>query len=196
VISPLQTRPRVTPDTRSAILNKAAKLFSEKGYAGTSMSDLAEELGLSKAAIYHHFQGKASLLQNLMDSTFKDLENLIAQTESLPVNEVDLHKVLGKFAEITFAHREIIRLVLSQLPAEMKAQGPERHRCMIRLQKLFAGKNPTQESKMRARAGIAVIATGIVPPPGKTSRTVEKVDLKLLVNIASDALGLNNNQKK
>jgi len=196
MLDSLQPSNRNVTDTKSAILKKAAALFSDKGYAGTSMSDLAEELGLSKAAIYHHFESKESLLQNLMDSTFTDLENFIAENEAVPANQVDLQDVLRKFAKITLTHREVIRLVLSQIPAEMKAQSPERNQCMIRLQKLLSGRNPNAESQMRAKAAIAIVATGILPPVyGKPVKT-EEIDLKLLVAIASDALGYKKNQKK
>jgi len=44
--------------TRTRILEEAAKLFTEKGYEATSVQDLAEVLGLSKAALYHHFRSK------------------------------------------------------------------------------------------------------------------------------------------
>jgi AcrR family transcriptional regulator len=190
VTSSLQPTDQNLSDTRSAILNRAAALFSEKGYAGTSMSDLAEQLGLSKAAIYHHFESKETLLQNLINSTFQDLSNLIAASEAVPAKSLDLHAVLGQFAEITFNHRQVIRLALSQIPAEMKAHSPKHHQYVVRLQKLLSGKNPNAESRMRAKAAIAIIATGIVPPVFGKIGSKDDIDLKLLVAIASDALGL------
>jgi AcrR family transcriptional regulator len=184
-----QAAPRNGTDTKSAILMKAATLFSTKGYVETSMSDLAEELGLSKAAIYHHFDSKESLLRDLMDSTFNELDALVSQNEAIPVGKINLHDLLRKFAEITFAHRKVIRLVLSEMPAEMKARGHERHQCMIRLQKLLAGRNSTTESQMRAKAAIVIIASGILPAP--LDKGVNKeLDFELLLAIASDALGL------
>lgn len=195
-MSRLQTKHRITTDTRSTILSRAAALFSDKGYTGTSMSDLAEELGLSKAAIYYHFESKESLLQDLMSSTFTDLENFITQYETVLASKVEFNEVLQKFAEITFTHREVIRLVLSQIPAEMKAHDPARHECMIRLVKLLSGKRPSLERQMRAKAAILIIATGIVPPPSGKLVSKEELDLKLLVAIASDALGLNATHKK
>jgi AcrR family transcriptional regulator len=183
-------------DTKSAILNKAAALFSNKGYVGTSMSDLAEELGLSKAAIYHHFESKVDLLGELMDSTFKELEMLVTETEAIPAHKIDLHGLLRKFAEITYSHREVIRLVLSELPAEMKARGPKGHHYVIRLQKLLAGQEPTVEGLMRAKAAVVIIATGILPPRLEKDARNADPDLEILLAIATDALGLKKTKRK
>jgi AcrR family transcriptional regulator len=54
-------------DTRARILDAARLLFADQGYAGTSMRDLAEELGMTKAALYYHFPGKAQILEPLLD---------------------------------------------------------------------------------------------------------------------------------
>lgn len=48
--------------TRDRILEEAARLFTQKGYEATSVQDLAEVLGLSKAALYHYFRSKEEIL--------------------------------------------------------------------------------------------------------------------------------------
>jgi AcrR family transcriptional regulator len=49
--------------TRRAELTRiAARLFAEKGYQGTSLADLAEELGVQKPSLYHHIASKEDLL--------------------------------------------------------------------------------------------------------------------------------------
>ena len=45
------------------LLLVAATTFTERGYDGTSMEDLARELGITKSAIYHHVSGKDELLR-------------------------------------------------------------------------------------------------------------------------------------
>jgi AcrR family transcriptional regulator len=187
--------PKLT-DTRSAILSKAAELFSTKGYAGSSMSDLAEELGLSKAAIYHHFESKERLLRELMDSTFKELEALIIKNEGIPLDEIDVHDLLRSFTEITYSHREVIRLVLSELPAEMKAKGHKGHQYVIRLRRLLAGEKPSVERLLRAKAAIMIIATGILPLRFGKGRQNADPDVEILLAIATDALGLKKTKQR
>ena len=49
--------------TRRAELTRiAARLFAEKGYQGTSLADLADELGMQKPSLYHHIDSKEDLL--------------------------------------------------------------------------------------------------------------------------------------
>lgn len=59
--------------TRDRILEEAARLFTEKGYEATSVQDLAEALGLSKAALYHHFHSKEDVLYEISHQTLEGL---------------------------------------------------------------------------------------------------------------------------
>lgn len=184
----MQLRIRDAAGTRSAILSRALILFSENGYAGTSMADLAQALGLSKAAIYHHFESKEAILKNLVGSTFSDINALVSEFEKLTADKIDPREVLRRFAETVFIHREVIHLVLSQLPVEMKVKGNEHSNFIARLQKILVGNNPGLESAMRARAATSIIATGFVPPPFGRLLDSDEVDLSLLIEIAIDVL--------
>jgi AcrR family transcriptional regulator len=44
------------------VLKHAARLFAEKGYAGSSMRDIAEEVAVRPSSLYHHFPGKDRIL--------------------------------------------------------------------------------------------------------------------------------------
>jgi TetR/AcrR family transcriptional regulator, cholesterol catabolism regulator len=48
--------------TRDRLSTEAARMFAERGYHGTSIGDLAAELGIQKASIYSHIKGKQDLL--------------------------------------------------------------------------------------------------------------------------------------
>jgi AcrR family transcriptional regulator len=60
--------------TRTRILDAARALFAERGYAGTSMRDLADALGMTKAALYYHFPGKAEILLALVEPLLDRLD--------------------------------------------------------------------------------------------------------------------------
>jgi AcrR family transcriptional regulator len=57
--------------SRQQILDSALKLFSHKGYGATSVRDVAEEAGLSKGNVYHHFPDKESIFRALLDRYFQ-----------------------------------------------------------------------------------------------------------------------------
>ncbi len=54
-----------TPDTRQRILDAALDLFIEQGFDGTSLRQIAEQLGVTKAALYYHFESKDDILMAL-----------------------------------------------------------------------------------------------------------------------------------
>ena len=54
-------------DTRDRILETARRRFTEHGYDGTSLRDISDELGFSKAALYYHFQRKDEILAALLE---------------------------------------------------------------------------------------------------------------------------------
>ncbi|WP_027876335.1 TetR/AcrR family transcriptional regulator [Meiothermus cerbereus] len=70
-------------DTRQALLRSARKAFAERGYAATSLEDLARTLGLTKAAVYHHFASKRALLEALLQEGFVETQRALSQPGTL-----------------------------------------------------------------------------------------------------------------
>ena len=52
--------------TRERILEVALGLFERQGYAGTSLRDISDQLGVTKAALYYHFPSKEALLDAVL----------------------------------------------------------------------------------------------------------------------------------
>lgn len=64
-------------EKRRQILKTAAKVFAEEGFDRASMSLLARECGISKANIYHYYDGKTALLFDMLDTYLSELRNRI-----------------------------------------------------------------------------------------------------------------------
>jgi AcrR family transcriptional regulator len=58
--------PRTSSEARRRILERAARLIYQQGYEATSMQEIAEACGLTKAGLYHHIETKESLLVAIM----------------------------------------------------------------------------------------------------------------------------------
>ena len=71
-------------ETRERILAAARALFAERGYAGTSIRDLAEALGFTKAALYYHFPGKAEILHALVEPLLEELDAISDRADREP----------------------------------------------------------------------------------------------------------------
>ena len=87
--------------TRRGIIEKAAPLFNQKGYEGTSLSDLMDATGLQKGGIYRHFDSKEELAAAAFDySWLKAVNRRLAGIDD-SANSVDrLKKMIGNFVEL------------------------------------------------------------------------------------------------
>lgn len=54
-------------NTKERIMETALELFAEKGYLGTSMNDIAKQLGFTKAALYKHYTSKQEILDRIVE---------------------------------------------------------------------------------------------------------------------------------
>jgi TetR/AcrR family transcriptional regulator, transcriptional repressor for nem operon len=87
--------------TRRAILARAAPLFNQKGYEGTSLADLMEATGLQKGGIYRHFSGKEELAAEAFDYAWEKASRGRLDGVEAVENRVDrLKKMIANFVEI------------------------------------------------------------------------------------------------
>lgn len=70
-------------DTKTRILETALELFAQRGYLGTSMSDIAKQLGITKAALYKHYAGKEEILSRIVER-MHTLDQERAQAYEMP----------------------------------------------------------------------------------------------------------------
>ena len=68
-------------DTKTALLNSAERAARSRGFDGFSYADLAEDVGIRKASIHHHFPSKAALSVALMERYYADLEAACAEID-------------------------------------------------------------------------------------------------------------------
>jgi AcrR family transcriptional regulator len=66
---------RRPPDTRDRVLQVAQMLFSERGYRGTSLRDIAKRIGIKAPSLLHHFPSKQQLYVAVLDRILETIEN-------------------------------------------------------------------------------------------------------------------------
>src|SRR3954467_14860133 len=74
-----QVVPLAPSTTRETILAAARQLFGEKGYDATSLRQIADAVGTTKAAVYYHFPAKEQMLLELTRPMLDGLADLVAQ---------------------------------------------------------------------------------------------------------------------
>lgn len=97
-------------DQREMILARAGELFANRGYAATSMNQVAEACGLSKATLYHYYRDKYALLVQIAEGHVQRLHALVAEVEAEDLApEPRLRRLIRRFvaeyADAQHAHR-------------------------------------------------------------------------------------------
>lgn len=75
-------------DTKERILETALGLFARSGYLGTSMNDIANQLGITKAALYKHYASKQEILDQII-ARMRQMDYARAEAYDMPETEPD-----------------------------------------------------------------------------------------------------------
>jgi len=71
-------------DTKAEIHKVAIELFTERGYEATSLREIAERLGITKAALYYHYSSKESIVRSIFEAHLEALDELTAWAREQP----------------------------------------------------------------------------------------------------------------
>lgn len=72
-------RREYSSSTRKALLENASRLFTERGYAGTSLDEIVRASRVTKGALYHHYGGKLDLFEDVFERAQKDAAKYIGR---------------------------------------------------------------------------------------------------------------------
>lgn len=151
-------------DTRSRAQKVALELFAEQGYEKTSLREIAERLGVTKAALYYHFRSKEDIVHSFTDDYFAELDALVDWAAGQPGTERTRQEVLDRYIGIVLSGYEVFRF-LEQNQATMHSLGAGKEERFAR----FRGRLEAlidvltgQDAQLgdRVRAATAVLAVG------------------------------------
>lgn len=98
-------------NTRQRIQDVALELFAARGYEKTSLREIAEHLGVTKAALYYHFKTKEDIVISLFEDLARPCDELIAWAgEQPPVLETKL-EVLRRYSEVLHQAAPLFRFM-------------------------------------------------------------------------------------
>jgi AcrR family transcriptional regulator len=118
-----------------AVLRVASRIFNEKGYHGASLDEIAEEVGVTKAALYYYFKNKEQLLFECMMISYNCGQQ--ARLESIEMGGKAFDRLVHlykRFAELLMTERGAFtsKANLHALPEEFRSQLWERRRTLDR----------------------------------------------------------------
>ena len=99
------------------ITSAALRLFGEHGVHGTSLQMIADELGVSKAAVYYHFRSKHDIVVAVLKPAMDGLANLVAAARECADQQCRVETVVEGLADGAIAHREVYSVMLRDVAA-------------------------------------------------------------------------------
>ena len=150
-------------DTRSRVQKVALELFAEQGYEKTSLREIAERLGVTKAALYYHFKSKEDIVHSLTDDYFAEIDDLLDWAKEQPRSDQTQRAILERYVGIVMAGSQVFRF-MEQNRASIQAMETGKDRFarfrdrLDTLVDLLAGAEAPLRDRMRATA--AVLSVG------------------------------------
>ncbi|MEF9675662.1 TetR family transcriptional regulator [Pectobacterium aroidearum] len=125
-------------ETRATLLATARKVFSERGYADTSMDDLTAQASLTRGALYHHFGDKKGLLAAVVEQIDAEMDERLQVISDTAEDAWDgFRRRCRAYLEMAL-EPEIQRIVLRDARAVLGGASPDSQRhCVESMQRLI-----------------------------------------------------------
>lgn len=154
-------------DTKGEIRAVALELFVERGYDATSLREIAERLGITKAAVYYHFSSKEEIVRSLFEDHLSGLQELIdwaSEQSRVRAPGPELRReVIDRMVALTSGRgQQAMRFALANQHV-VKEMHRDHQDVVGRLRDLFAavtGPGATLEEKLRVR--VALLSVNLV----------------------------------
>ena len=183
-------RPR--GETRQRILDAALRHFAEHGYAGTSIRDLADELGVTKAAVHYHFAAKEQIVLALLEPLLAQLAAVVEQQAAAPAGPRalllgvrDVLEASGPLLSVLATDPSVAKPG-ADLHAELQTLG-------ARTAAVLAGPGAGPARLLRAHCALGAFSAGWDTAfrglTGTPSGRVDEVEVEVLLTAALAALG-------
>jgi AcrR family transcriptional regulator len=170
-------------DTRTQLQSVALELFAERGYDSTSLREIAERLGITKAAVYYHFRTKDEILASLIEDFLTRLEDLVRWGGTQPEGSATRIEVLRRYSDIlTGRTADLARFVREGRSAIRDLdQGT---RIQDRYLELFALLSPPGDAvagRLRARVALSSLHIGTTTESQRAGDETERRTIALAI---------------
>ncbi|MEV7525342.1 TetR family transcriptional regulator [Streptomyces sp. NPDC091371] len=152
-------------ETRQRILRVSMELFGVRGFHETSLREIAERVGVTKAAVLYHFPGKADILGALVEPMLNDLAAAMANAAAASAAGPGRARwaAIEGMLDVWLEHRYLIRLNLQDMALATPGPAFARFRdAMLRANALVAGPDPDLAGRVRAAQAVAMLSDPVV----------------------------------
>jgi AcrR family transcriptional regulator len=147
-VKAMSTRAVQAEQTRRQILETAHRLFAERGYDATSLQMIADELGLTKAAVYYHFRAKGDILHAAMLPGIQRLEALLDASAAIRGRRARIEYLVDGFVDFLVQHRQYAVMASNDPAAKRNKLDEESMTTRRRALTLLYGDHPTGAERL------------------------------------------------
>jgi AcrR family transcriptional regulator len=151
----MSTRAAQAGRTRQQILETAQRLFAERGYDATSLQMIADEMGLTKAALYYHFPAKVDIRHEIIQSGVERLMTLLDEAAAIRGRRARVEYLVNGFVDFFVESRQYALTSIDPAAKREKLdEGPlsMRRRALA----VIFGDNPTTTERLAFMALAAI----------------------------------------
>lgn len=98
-------------ETRSRLRELALQLFAEQGYEQTSLREIAERLGVTKAALYYYYKSKEDIVRDLVEDYMAQIDQLITWGKDQPRSAETRAEIVRRYLDIIVNGTAVFRLL-------------------------------------------------------------------------------------
>jgi len=148
-------------ETRQRILDISVDLFIEQGYAGTSVRDIAERLGMTKGSLYYHFASKEDVLKALVAPLLTDLEQFVADARAAP--RID-RPLIERLVNLLDTHGVLVRSLMGDPSVMHGLAGRREMKWRIAALQRSLASSDDRDALLRGRCALGVINAATIAP--------------------------------
>lgn len=112
-----QKKSALKDERLAEVYRTAAQIILRKGYDATSINDIANALGMTKAGLYHYINGKKELLFDIMNFGLDELDEVVTPAKSIADTDARLRFIIASHARLVTRGQGAITILVDEISA-------------------------------------------------------------------------------
>lgn len=158
---------RTGAETRAEILRVALKLFTEKGFEATSTRDISGALGITKSALYYHFENKGAIVASLVEERRHEVDDLIDWIAAQPAAPDLLERAALRWVEGATPERlQVMRFAQANQPVMRRLVDSDIRSAFERVVDLLVDEDAAAEDRLLTRMAFDTVSAALLSAQG------------------------------
>ena len=157
--------PTAPTPAQARIIAAALDLFARHGVGGTSLQMIADEVGVTKAAVYHQFPTKNEIVLAAAETELARVDEVVAAAEAIPSTDQAREALIAGVVDLAVERgRRAASILDDPVIADAFAHHEVFHKTMDRLSRVLIGDDAAPDGRVRVAMTIAAVSGAVMHP--------------------------------